>query len=71
MHAPEDGETGEAETGDGPPSALDDAGAPQPSWAALHNELIRNAGAGDDGAEDAVEAAAADGHAEQAVDKLK
>lgn len=45
MEMGEDGEAGEAEAGDSLLSAADDAGAAQPSWAALHSQLMRSAGA--------------------------
>ena len=65
----EDGEAGDAETGDGLLSAADDASAPQPSWAVLHREFMRNAGAGDAGADEAGEPAAARDGARQANGK--
>ena len=69
MEVGEDGEAGEAEPGKGLLSAADDADAPQPSWAALHSELMRSSGAGDEGAEEAGEPAAGRDGAQQANGK--
>lgn len=69
MEMGEDREAGEAEAGDSLLSPADDAGAPLPSWAALHSELMRSAGAGGGGTEEAGKSAAARDGAQQANGK--